>query len=230
MKLTSKNLLIFFVMILAAGLAYALMPTQRLADQGPEFDLETMIPLEFGEWRLDPNQPVTLINPVQLENINRIYDQNLSRTYIGPGNSRVMLSIAYGSDQRSGVSLGVHYPEVCYPAQGFVVGTSTVGSVATDHGVIPVRRLETRLGNVRLEPVTYWTTIGSHITLGGLDRRLLELQYGLDREIPDGLLFRVSTIDADSAKAYAIQDQFIQDLIRHLPAEGRMRLAGSVRH
>ena len=30
---------------------------------------------------------------------------------------QIMLSIAYGEDQRDGMKL--HYPEVCYPAQGF---------------------------------------------------------------------------------------------------------------
>ncbi len=230
MQLVSfKHLVIGLMMFAAAGMALALKPTQKVANSGAGIDLETLIPLEFGSWRLDPNQPVALINPVQLENINRIYDQTLTRTYIGPSNYRVMLSIAYGADQRSGVALAVHYPEVCYPAQGFEVEKSTVGSVATDHGAIPVRRLKTQLGSIRHEPVTYWTTIGSHVTLGGLDRRLLELEYGLRREIPDGLLFRVSSIDVDSDKAYRAQERFIQDLIKSLSPEGRVRMAGAGR-
>jgi len=36
-------------MVAAAGLALAMTPTHKLADQGPKIDLETMIPKQFGE-------------------------------------------------------------------------------------------------------------------------------------------------------------------------------------
>jgi hypothetical protein len=38
---------------------------------------------------------------------------------VNAGGSRIMLSFAYGGDQHG--SLLAHNPEVCYPAQGFVL-------------------------------------------------------------------------------------------------------------
>jgi hypothetical protein len=36
-------------MLAAAGLAIAITPTSKVADQGPKLNLETMIPKQFGE-------------------------------------------------------------------------------------------------------------------------------------------------------------------------------------
>lgn len=221
------NIIALVLMISAAVAAKALMPTVKIAEVNGKPDLEKIIPDSFGEWHLDKNQPVQVINPVQEETLNRIYDQTLSRTYVGPGGYRVMLSISYGSDQRSGVALSVHYPEVCYPAQGFEIQYNQIASVSTTHGVLPVRRLVAHHSMGRNEPVTYWITLGKYLTLGGVDRRLIELRYGIHREIPDGLLFRVSSIDSNSEGAFSLQEQFIKDLLLHLPVEARLRLAGS---
>jgi len=221
------SLILFVLMVISSFSVKALMPTIMLAEQYGKPNLEELVPRSFGTWKLDPNQSAVILNPVQEENINRIYDQTLSRTYSRPDGYRVMLSISYGADQRSGVALSVHYPEVCYPAQGFQVLTNKEGSIATEHATIPVRRLETTLGMSRREPVTYWITLGSERTVGGLDRRLIELRYGLKREIPDGLLFRVSSIDRDSKHAFAIQEQFVKEFVQNLSAEGRIRLAGA---
>lgn len=221
------NLFLVALMIVTAVSAKVLTPTIKLAEQNGKPNLEELVPQTFGTWRLDPNQPLAVVNPVQEENLKRIYDQLLSRTYYRADGYRIMLSISYGSDQRSGVALSVHYPEVCYPAQGFDVVTNKPGSIATEHATIPIRRLETTQGYKRYEPVTYWITLGTQRTIGGLDRRLIELQYGLKREIPDGLLFRISSIDADSQRAFEIQEQFVKEFIQHLSAEGRLRLVGA---
>lgn len=225
-----RNFLLLALMLSAYGMALALRPTIKVAEHAAVFDLEKTVPAAFADWRQDMRPPQQVVNPVQEENLNRIYNQILSRTYVSSSGYRVMLSVAYGNDQRSGVALAVHYPEVCYPAQGFEVDSNRIGSVSTVHGAIPVRLLETRLGNSRHEPVTYWITLGNQITLGGLNRRLIELRYGLEGEIPDGLLFRVSSEDADSAKAFELHAKFIADLLLNLSPEQRVRLAGKGAH
>jgi hypothetical protein len=48
-----RNLITGLAMVAAAGLALAMTPTHKLADQGPKLNLETMIPKQFGEWKLD---------------------------------------------------------------------------------------------------------------------------------------------------------------------------------
>ena len=52
MKISLKPLLTGLAMLAAAGLALAITPTSKIADQGPKIDLETMIPKQFGEWTM----------------------------------------------------------------------------------------------------------------------------------------------------------------------------------
>ena len=184
-----------------------------------------MVPERFGDWRLLRAGGVVLPDPSVLANMQRIYTQTLSRAYVNSRGTVVMLSIAYGDDQRA--AMAVHYPEVCYPAQGFQVRSNRIDSVATPHGTLSVRRLETELSRQRYEPVTYWVTIGDRISLGGFERRMIELEYGLQRVIPDGLLFRVSSINRDTAQAFRDQDAFTRDLLATLPAVSREWLAGN---
>ena len=105
-----------------------------------------------------------------------------------------MLALAYGKDQRD--AMQVHYPEVCYPAQGFALQEKQIGTLATERGAIPVTRILTNLGQ-RIEPVTYWTTVGDRVVQTGLQKKLAEMSYGLSGKIPDGMLIRVSSIDTE---------------------------------
>ena len=59
-----------------------------------------------------------------------------------------------------------------------------------------------------------------------LDRRLVELRLALTGEVPDGLLFRVSSIDAQPARAFGMHDKFVNDLLRAVAPAERVRLAG----
>jgi EpsI family protein len=134
-----------------------------------------------------------------------------------------MLSLAYGDDQRGG--LQAHRPEVCYPAQGFKVGRIDDGGLATTFGTIEVRRMTTTLGQ-RDEPVTYWLTVGDQVIKNTFDKRMAEIRLGLTGQIPDGLLFRVSSIDRDSARAFTMQQQFAADMLGAVPLEVRRQLSG----
>jgi EpsI family protein len=224
-KPVRQALAMVIAMVLVALLAQAGKPVHKLAEQRPRFDLEQVVPERFGDWRLLRAGGVVLPDPSVLANMQRIYTQTLSRAYVNSRGTVVMLSIAYGDDQRA--AMAVHYPEVCYPAQGCQVRSSRIDSVATSHGTLPVRRLETELSRQRYEPVTYWVTIGDRISLGGFERRMIELEYGLQRVIPDGLLFRVSSINRDTAQAFRDQDAFTRDLLATLPAVSREWLAGN---
>ena len=212
------------LMLVAALGAWALTPTHKLADQLGPLDLEAAIPTEFGDWQMLPASSGGIVNPQQTAVIEQIYTQTLSRTYLNRRTGEaVMLSIAYGEDQRDGMAL--HYPEVCYPAQGFQLISNTKGQLQLPQGSIPVRRLETVLGNQRYEPITYWTMIGQHATLGGLDKKLTEMQYSLRGQIPDGLLFRVSSINRESSRAFESQGQFVAALLPALTPQASVRLA-----
>lgn len=210
-------------MLAASGLALALRPTQKIADQGPPVDLETMVPRIFGDWREEQHNSVQIVDPQQKEMIDKIYTQTLNRTYVNSDGYRVMLAIAYGDDQRD--SMQMHYPEVCYPAQGFMLQSKQAGTLATANGSIPVTRILTNLGQ-RNEPVTYWTMVGDQVFQGGVQKKLTEMKYGLNGEIPDGMLIRVSSIDTETARAYEIQTQFADQMLGALQPEHRQKLNG----
>ena len=56
--------------------------------------------------------------------------------------------------------------------------------------------------------------------------KLVELSYVITRRIPDGLLFRVSSIDPDQARANRVQRQFVDQLLQTLSPPDRKRLSG----
>ena len=217
-----RNVLMMVLMFAASGLAIAFHPTHRIADDNQKVDLETMIPKQFGGWH-EAQHEVQIINPQQKETIERIYTQTLTRTYVNNAGDVIMLSIAYGADESDEKRL--HYPEVCYPAQGVQVLSNQLGVVKTDFGNIRVKRLLTVMGN-RSEPLTYWTTVGNKVVVGNSETKLEQLRYGFRGQIPDGLLFRVSSIIKDTDAGYATQQRFVSQLVSSLSANDRLRLAG----
>ena len=223
MNLRLRNLTLLALMLAASGLELALRPTQKIAEQGPPMDLETMIPRTFGDWREEQQNSTQIVDPQQQEMIDKIYTQTLSRVYVNSGGYRIMLAMAYGDDQRD--AMQTHYPEVCYPAQGFSLKDKQRGTLATANGSIPVTRIMTNLGQ-RHEPVTYWTTVGNQVVGGGIQKKLAEMSYGLNGKIPDGMLIRVSSIDAEAPRAYEMQAQFIDQMLGALTSEHRQKLNG----
>ncbi|QLQ01520.1 MAG: EpsI family protein [Thiobacillus sp.] len=225
MKLISfRHLVIGLCMFAAAGMALALKPTVRIVDSEPKLDLETLIPKAFGDWKIDETIVPLISNPEQQALIKEIYNQTLTRTYVNSNGEHIMLSIAYGGDQSD--NMAVHKPEICYPAQGFqILKNPTISSFATGEGNIPVKRLVATQGQ-RIEPITYWTTVGDTVAVNGLKWKLQQLKYGLTGKIPDGLLFRISSIQADDTKAYHIQDAFTRDLLKAMSPDGRQRIIG----
>lgn len=215
-------LLIAILMFSASVGAIALRPDQKVADLAG-ISLETMIPKQFGDWREEPQLNLQVVNPQTQALLDKLYSQLLARVYINSQGYRVMLSLAYGSDQRG--ALQAHKPEVCYPAQGFTLHSNKASPVTTPFGEIPAQRLYTTLGP-RQEPVTYWFTIGDTAVQGKLQKRLVDLRYGLTGQIPDGLLFRVSSIDENQTRANQMQDQFINQLLQAISPADRQRLSG----
>lgn len=224
MKLISfKHLVIGVCMFAAAGMALALKPTQKVADAGPKVDLEVLIPKAFGDWKIDETIAPLITNPVQQAVIDEIYNQTLTRTYVNSRNERIMLSIAYGGDQSD--SMAVHKPEYCYPAQGFQILKNQQDVFSTGDAAIPVRRLLAKQGP-RVEPITYWTTIGDTVAIKGLKWKIEQIKFGLTGKIPDGLLFRISSIQADESAAYRMQDDFSRSLLGVMSPEGKVRIIG----
>ena len=223
MNMSRKFIVLLALMLAASVIAMLLRPTQRISEAGEKINLETMIPKKFGEWNAVENPTNQIVNPEQQKKIESLYTQILSRVYVNKAGEAIMLSIAYGEDQSDSKQL--HYPEVCYPAQGFQITSSQQGDLSTQFGNIRVLRLHAEMGS-RSEPLTYWSTVGNKVVRGGKEIKLQQLSYGFRGEIPDGLLFRVSSITQDKNEGYAFQQQFVQSLIAEMTPTNRTRLAG----
>jgi EpsI family protein len=210
----------------SAALAEWARPTLRVSDLHPGFKLEQLFPERFGDWVIYPYSRVVVPPPDQQALLDKIYNQTLTRTYVNSQGERVMLSVAYGGDQSDGLT--VHIPDVCYPAQGFKVTDSRNDRLTVSPGfAIPVRHLLTTLGP-QIEPVTYWVLMGDEATVTGTQRRLVSIRYGLRRLIPEGMLVRVSSYNADMTAAAAVHARFIADLVASVPAQERERIVGKV--
>ena len=210
------------LMCVASAAGFAMRPGASAAEKGHAISLETMVPKRFADWVELPGG-AQVVNPQTQELLDKLYSQLLTRTYVNKDGYRIMLSLAYGDDQRGG--LQAHRPEICYPAQGFKLGSTQDGALPTPFGSIEVRRLSTSLGQ-RNEPVTYWLTVGDRVIKSTLEKRIEEIRLGLTGQIPDGLLFRVSSIDADAARGFSMQQKFTADMMSSVPAETRRQLSG----
>ena len=209
-------------LMFAAGVGGIIARPTVKADEQAQRSLASVVPRSFGEWREVP-QAVRVVNPQTEALLDTLYSDVLTRTYVNAEGYRIMLSLAYGSDQHR--ALQAHKPEVCYPAQGFTVHSNEPALLKTVHGIIPARRLFTTMGR-RHEPLTYWFTVGDRATPSEIGRRLVQMRFALTGRIPDGTLFRVSSIDLDRTRAYAVQEQFVTALLDVLTPEGRKRLSG----
>lgn len=221
---TRRTAFVAMVAMLAGGAAAEwARPTIKVSDLHGGPDLKGLFPERFADWAIDPRVPVILPPPDQQALLDKIYNQTLSRTYVNAMGQRVMLSVAYGGDQSDGLT--VHVPDVCYAGQGFRVDRKRDDAVAIGGLVIPVRHLMTTLGS-RVEPVTYWVLMGDEATISGTQRRLVSFRYGLRRQIPEGMLVRLSSINPDMDQAIGLHLQFINQLIATHTPEQRERVIG----
>ena len=97
--------------------------------------------------------------------------------------------------------------------------------IETPFGNIPGKRVITNLGS-RHEPVTYWFAMGDRAVTSGWEKRVVELRFGLTGQVPDGLLFRVSSISSDAITAFSVHERFVSDLLASVPKDTRLRVSG----
>lgn len=218
-----QSLLVGILMMLAAYLGFKLQPNNLVLSKSDNFILEKEIPISFNKWHVDNTILPVKVDPEVQANIDKTYDQVLTRTYKNSHGDAVMLSIAYGKKQSK--SLQVHKPETCYSAQGFFV--KSLGNysfdIASNH--LKVRRLIATNGQ-RVEPITYWIRVGDSLEFGGINQTIKRVRLGLSGVVADGLLFRVSTLDSDISHSFEVQHEFINDLLLSISSESKEFLVG----
>jgi EpsI family protein len=208
----------------AASLLAAIGKPRAIDGPGPRLDLDKLIPSEFGPWRTDAAMK-SFVRPAAAQAKRfSIYDQVLERSFIGPDGQAVMLSMAYGSEQSAGLQL--HRPEVCYQSGGFVVRGTHTALMPLGALQLPVTRLHAELPG-RPEPITYWTLLGGVVVADASSFRLRRLSFAARRELVDGLLVRVSSIDPDTNRAYALHQAFALDMERAMAPADRAKVFGA---
>lgn len=214
-------------MLFASVAAALTRPTRQQAEFGPAISLPEIFPERFGRWEVDPTIVPLQPSPELQKVLDETYDQTLARTYRdGTDGYRIMLSVAYGGRQTEGMN--THQPEICYPAQGLSIRKRGWRSeLVVGERRLPLNRLVAGHG-ARNEPISYWLVVGRNITDFGLQHKLATLKYGLTGRIPDGMLVRVSSVDDDEARSFAMQDRFVRELLAGLSAQHRQHLLGAM--
>ena len=212
-------------MFVVAAVAPFVEARRILARELPPLRLEQDVPNEFGAWRVDSSIIAVLPSPDVQRQLDEVYSQQLSRTYVNSAGDRVMLVMAYGEDQ-VGKTTVAHLPDACYPAQGFTIEPRPPRPVPMGgRAPLSVSRL-VATKPFRIEPITYWTVVGDRTFSSDYERRVARLTSALDGVIPDGMLVRISSIDANEKRAFAAQDEFAAALREALTASVRPRVFG----
>lgn len=223
-KLKWSHVVLGIAMCLAAAFAIMLKPTKKLSDQRAKVNLDTMIPQAFGGWQVDPGATANIRPSADVQaNLDKIYDQILNRTYINKNGERIMLTITYGSSQSQ--DLKAHRQEVCYAAQGFQIQAIKHEGLRLLQQTIPVTRMFA-IKQERNEPVTYWFTMGDNVVLSRVERLMVQIKYSFAGVIPDGVLVRVSNLNADPEKGFAGHNEFLNELLPALEKNALVKLIG----
>lgn len=214
----------FVALAMMAAAALALVATPRFAATEPAPSLEATVPQAFGDWRaLAGNSVQVSVSQGVETSFEQPYDQTVLRTYVNSRGDQIMLALAWGERQRQDVK--VHRPEVCYPAQGYVVRRLHAEAPITVAGrgePVPTMGMLAGRGGKggELEAVRYWIRIGTNYTGDGIGARWHILKEGLNGRVVDGVLVRASQRirgEDDVAAANARMAQFLSELTQAVP-------------
>lgn len=217
-----RKLLILTVLFISAFVAAIVMKPSTYISITSNINLNDSIPIAFGDWKVIDQNKLQVVNPKEDSLESKIYTNVFEKSFINSKNQVVMLSIAYGDEQRD--DMLVHFPDVCYPAQGFNIDHSKSKSLNIHGMMLPVKFLETQKGP-RKEDVTYWVRVGEKIVASRKEQKIESIKYGLKGIIPDGLIFRVSTIKPIDGQL--LHKDFIESLLNSLDSKTYQFLLGS---
>ena len=209
-------------MLCTAIVAAHLRPNFSSVDSD-RVDLESRIPNAFAGWEVDPSIAPIAADPELQAGVERLYAEVLARTYTNKLGQRVMLSVAYGGKRPR--ALQVHRPEGCYASQGFSISNRTLRTIDLANRTINAMSLVATRER-RIESVTYWIRLGDKVVAGWAMQTGVRMKYGLRREIPDELLFRVSTVGEETHLGFQTQQNFLRDIISAVNRDVQQILIG----
>lgn len=220
-SVTRRDLLIGATLAGAGALSLTVRPQVHMPMvEADEF--ASWVPQSFGSWEQVPASGVVLPPPDVMS--ERLYDNLVTRIYVSPDSPPMMLLLAYNNEQ-DGV-LQVHRPEVCYPVGGFQLSEQRDVRIDAGDRSIPATMF-TATGPSRTEQVMYFTRLGSHFPRSWIEQRTAVIDANVAGLIPDGMLYRVSTISKNVPRSLEAMRAFTRDFLTHSdPALRRLMLTG----
>ncbi|WP_280153982.1 exosortase-associated protein EpsI, B-type [Piscinibacter sp. XHJ-5] len=223
--LTTRRKAMVFVLTMGASAVLAEVARPRRRDEArARIPLAAIFPREFDGWRSDDATQFFVQPPDEQGKLYGVYDQLLQRTYYNAQGERIMLCVAYGSEQSP--ALQVHRPEICYAASGFEVTDTHRAPLSAGVRTLTATQLHARMVG-RSEPITYWTVLGDSVVADEDAFRWRQWASALRGEIRDGMLVRVSSIGREATPGYRLHARFVGELARAVPAEHRDRVFGT---
>ncbi|MEO1730138.1 MAG: exosortase C-terminal domain/associated protein EpsI [Pseudomonadota bacterium] len=192
----------------ALGIGYQMRTPTFAAEPIDDETFSDAIPDQIGGWK--SRESVDLVLPAEDEAQDALYQNLETRIYEGAGLPAVMFLLGFSSIQQNNIQ--IHRPEVCYPANGFPILSAK--SITIDHGQtrIGARELVAKRGELN-ERIIYWVRVGDDFPTGWLEQRLSMARSNLLGQIPDGLLLRVSMIEAPGLESSSVLRDFISTLL-----------------
>lgn len=205
-----------------AGLAYALKPHNKLNLLAGR-KMADIVPAAFGGWTSQgDNGEVTPETAGKLA--ARLYNEIVSRTYTQAATgAQVIMLIAYGTTQSE--LLQLHRPEACYPAVGYRLVSNVAAPIPVGTLQVPGRRIVAEMSD-HYERIVYWTRVGEFLPISGSGQRKAQLQSAFRGYVPDGALFRFSSLKPD-ATAFDLLDKFVSELVMTVAPANRAPLLGT---
>lgn len=220
---TRRRAIAFAAAMSATALLAEVAKPRRIDQPRAKQPLGDVFPREFGDWQGNDTSQLFVQPRDDQGRLYGVYDQVLLRGYANSLGERVMLCVAYGNEQSSALQL--HRPEVCYAGSGFTI--AEIERVTLDLG--RTKLAVTRLHAVKVgrsEPLTYWTVLGDTVVRDGGSFRWGQLIAGLRREVRDGMLVRVSSLNPQAEPAYLLHSRFTNELASAIRPEFRDRVFG----
>lgn len=188
-RIDRRSLLIGAPLVGGALLAYSRQPS-KVAVALPDKNFRSLIPRQVGNWQSRKSDE--LVVPQEDEYTAKLYENLETFVYEGANIPTMMLLLAYNSVQQNDVQ--AHRPEVCYPAGGYPIIFSQEMAIQYKDKVISGRYLIADRGTSSFEHIIYWIRVGEAFPASWARQRLDMALINASGIIPDGSLFRVSSI------------------------------------
>lgn len=205
-RLDRRGVLIGSGLAAAGAVSYLASPKAIAKPIGPEAFRDS-IPAQVGGWTSRKSQEVVL--PPQDES-NKLYENQETRVYQGPGLPAIMFLVAFSSIQQNDVQ--VHRPEICYPASGFQILKTAPTQISYRGQSFAGRELIAHRGGLH-ERVIYWIRVGNSFPTSWREQRITMALGNLRGSIPDGVLFRVSAIEEPGESTSPMLRKFIEEFL-----------------